>query len=304
MKKLNLIALLIFLAGLAGIFTLDTPTTRNIQARVLGIFSPFIHTSAAVENAAASVTAPPLDAKALKRDNEQLRVEMERLRIVQQKFNQTVEENSKLRGLLEFRQAKPFKMTPAKVIRRNASTWWNSLIIDKGSLDGIGTDSPVITSVGLVGKTSTLSPHMSKVVLLTDELCKVSARIEGTLEQGILQGARAALDIRPDLKMPGLSLNAAINAGTNVYSTGEGGVFPKDLLLGRVKRFENGAITGTAFIEPAVDFSTLDYVFIIEMERAPTAAAEEPAVPQAIPVTPATAPPAAPAATPPPVNAR
>jgi len=285
MKKLNLIALLIFLAGLAGIFTLDTPTTRNIQARVLGIFSPFIHTSAAVENAAASVTAPPLDAKALKRDNEQLRVEMERLRIVQQKFNQTVEENSKLRGLLEFRQAKPFKMTPAKVIRRNASTWWNSLIIDKGSLDGIGTDSPVITSVGLVGKTSTLSANMAKVILLTDELCRVSARIEGTLEQGILSGERAALDIKPDLRLRFLSLNAVINAGASVYSTGEGGVFPKDLLLGRVKRFENKEITGEAIIEPAVDFSTIEHVFVIEMQ---SVAAPEPvpAVPVAIPVKP------------------
>lgn len=266
MKKLNLIALLIFIAGLVSVFALDTSKTREIQGKVLGLFSPFIHSSAAIERVATNVVAPPLDPKTLKRNYDDVLVQMERLRIIQQKYNQLIEENSKLRQLIEFKQSTPFKMTAAKVIRRNASTWWNSLIIDKGSLDGIGTDSPVITSVGLVGKTSTLAPHMAKVILLTDELCRVSARVEGSLEQGILSGERAALDIKPDLRLRFLSLNAPINAGSGVYSTGEGGVFPKDLLLGRVKRFENKEITGEAIIEPAVDFSTIEHLFVIEMQ--------------------------------------
>jgi rod shape-determining protein MreC len=276
MKNLNLIALLVFLAGIVSIFTLDSPATREIQGRVLAILSPFIHSSAAIEQSATSVMSAPVDPGTLKRDNEELRVQVERLRIIQQKYNQVIEENSRLRQLIEFKQSSPFKMTAAKVIRRNASTWWNSLIIDKGSLDGIGTDSPVITSVGLVGKTSTLAPHMAKVILLTDELCRVSARVEGTLEQGILSGERAALDIKPDLRLRFLSLNALINAGSSVYSTGEGGVFPKDLLLGRVKRFENKEITGEAIVEPAVDFSTIEHVFVIEMQNLSTAAAGKP----------------------------
>jgi rod shape-determining protein MreC len=126
---------------------------------------------------------------------------------------------------------------------------------------------------------------MAKVILLTDELCRVSARIEGTLEQGILSGERAALDIKPDLRLRFLSLNAVINAGASVYSTGEGGVFPKDLLLGRVKRFENKEITGEAIIEPAVDFSTIEHVFVIEMQSV-AAPEPAPAVPVAIPVKP------------------
>jgi rod shape-determining protein MreC len=266
MNKLNLIALLIFVAGLVCIFTLDTPTARKIQGATLGFFSPFIHTSAAIERTTANVMAPSLDPKALKRDYDNMLVQLERLRIIQQKYNQVIEENSKLRQLIDFKQSIPFKMTSAKVIRRNSSTWWNSLIIDKGSLDGIGTDSPVITSGGLVGKTSTLASHMAEVILLTDELCRVSARIDGTLEQGILSGERAALDIKPDLRLRFLSMNAVIHAGADVYSTGEGGVFPKDLLLGRVKRFENKEITGEAIIEPAVDFSTIEHVFVIEMQ--------------------------------------
>ncbi len=268
MKKLNILALLIFVAGLVAVFTFDTATTRQIQARVMSLLAPFIHSSAAMEQAAENAVAPQVNPAELKRENDEQRVQLERLRIIQQKYNQIIEENAKLRQLIEFKQSAPFKMTAAKVIRRSSSTWWNSLIIDKGSLDGIGTDSPVITSVGLVGKTSTLAPHMAKVILLTDEMCRVSAKIEGTLEQGILAGERAALEVRPELHLRFLNRNSNINAGAGVYSSGEGGVFPPDLLLGRVKRFENREISGEAVIEPAVDFSTLDYVFVIEMQVA------------------------------------
>lgn len=266
MKKLNILALLVFMAGLAVVFMLDTAMTRKIQSAVMSLLSPFIHSSAALEQAAGQTMAPPVNPAELKREYDEQRIQLERLRIIQQKYNQVIEENARLRQLIEFKQAAPFKMTPAKVIRRSSSTWWNSLIIDKGSLDGIGTDSPVITSVGLVGKTSTLAPHMAKVILLTDEMCRVSAKIEGTLEQGILAGERAALEVRPELHLRFLSRNANINAGAGIYSSGEGGVFPADLLLGRVKRFENREISGEAIVEPAVDFSTLDYVFVIEMQ--------------------------------------
>jgi len=283
MKKLNILALLIFVAGLVAVFTFDTATTRLIQSRVMSLLSPFIHSSAAMEQAAETAVAPQVNPAELKRENDEQRVQLERLRIIQQKYNQIIEENAKLRQIIEFKQSAPFKMTAAKVIRRSSSTWWNSLIIDKGSLDGIGTDSPVITSVGLVGKTSTLAPHMAKVILLTDEMCRVSAKIEGTLEQGILAGERAALEVRPELHLRFLNRNSNINAGAGVYSSGEGGVFPADLLLGRVKRFENREISGEAVIEPAVDFSTLDYVFVIEMqvaeptpEPAPTPARAKP----------------------------
>jgi len=271
MKKLNILALLVFVAGLVAVFTFDTATTRQIQARVMSLLSPFIHSSAAMEQAATDAVAPQVNPAELKRENDELRVQVERLRIIQQKHNQSIEEIAKLRQLIGFKQAAPFKMTAAKVIRRESSTWWNSLIIDKGSLDGIGTDSPVITSVGLVGKTSTLAPHMTKVILLTDEMCRVSAKVEGTLEQGILAGERAALEVRPELHLRFLSRNANINAGASVYSSGEGGVFPPGLLLGRVKRFENREISGEAIVEPAVDFSTLDYVFVIEMQAAESA---------------------------------
>ncbi len=272
MKKLNLLALLLFVAAVVAIFTLNTPTTRKIQERTMSVLSPFIHTSASVEDAMNGAVSSPADPRELKNENERLQIEVERLRIISQKYTQEVAENNKLRGLIEFKQAEPFKMTAARVVKRTSSTWWNTLIIDKGSLDGIGIDSPVIApvanGVGLVGKTGKLAPHMAEVILLTDEMCRVSAKIEGSLEQGIICGERAGIDVRPDLHLQFLSRNAIINVGSAVFSSGEGGVFPANLLLGKVKRFVNKDISGEAIVEPAVDFSTLEYVFVVEMQAA------------------------------------
>lgn len=269
MKKLNILALLLFVAAVVSVFTLDTPVTRDIQSRVMAVLAPFIHSSAAVEQSVAGVVASPDDPKELLRENDRLQIEVDRLRIISQKYAQTLEENNKLRGLIEFKQASPFKMTAARVIKRVSSTWWNSMIIDKGSLDGLATDSPVISASGLIGKTGKLAPHMAEIILLTNEMCRVSARVEGILQQeGIIAGERAGLDLRPDLRLRFLNKNILINPGANVISTGEGGVFPAGLLIGRVKRFENRDLSGEAIVEPAVDFSLLEHVFVVEMQPA------------------------------------
>ena len=267
MKKLNILALLLFVAAVASIFTLDTPTTRAIQGRVLGVLSPFIRTSAVVEETLGGTVSSPDDPRKVQRENERLRVENEGLRIVSQKYAQALEENNKLRDLIEFKNASPFKMTAARVVKRVSSTWWNTMIIDKGSLDGIASDSPVISAAGLIGKTGTMADHMAEVILLTYEMCKVSAKIEGSLEQGIVSGERGGFDMRPDLRLRYLNKNALVSPGASVVSTGEGNVFPAGLLIGRVKRFENKDISGEAVVEPTVDFANLEYVFIVEMQR-------------------------------------
>ena len=262
-----MLALVFFVASLAAVFLLDTPTTRRIQEKVLAVFAPFIESSAAAGGLVDAVSAPSMDPLELAERNEKMRLELQGLRIIAQKYNQLVDENAQLRRVLEFKTSSPFKMTAARVIKRSSTTWWNTLLIDKGSLDGLGTDSPVITDQGLVGKTGKLAPRMAEVILLTDEMCRVSAKVEGTLEQGILSGERAGLDTVPNLHLRFLTRDAPINVGANVYSSGEGGVFPANLLLGRVVRFQNRDISGEAIVKPAVDFSALEHVFVIEMQE-------------------------------------
>jgi len=273
MKKLNIIALLCFLGAVAWVVLLDTPTTRLIQDRVMKVLSPFIRAGAETEKNIKNVVQEPVDIAGLQRDNERLQQEVQRLRIIAQKYEQVSTENNKFRGMLGYQSNVNMKLTAARVLRRSASNWWNTLIIDKGSEDNIGaTDSPVITDVGLVGKLGKIAAHTAEVILLTDEECRVAARIEGTQAKGILSGDRGGLEIRPDLRLKFLDRAMPIEPGANVYSSGDGGVFPAGLLLGKVKQFVQGNISGEAIVDSAVDFSLLEDVFVVQMETATAAA--------------------------------
>ncbi len=268
MKNFNVLALFAFLAVAVGLLLMNKGKSRDLQDKVMSVFSPFIHASAGVDKAMERGPEVAVDPVQLQRESERLQIEVQRLRIITKKYDEMMNENNELRKNLDYKQGSHFKLTAARVVKRSAGTWWNTLVIDKGSLDGLGTDSPVITDMGLVGKTGKLSPHMAEVILLTDELCRVSAYVEGTREKGILAGERGGTDLRPDLRLRFLNRNAVINIGSKVYSSGDGGVFPAGLQLGKVKRFENREISGEAVVEPVVDFEGLKHVFVVEMQKA------------------------------------
>jgi rod shape-determining protein MreC len=269
MKKTNLLALILFAAALLGLFAWMRPATiRMAQTKVMNILSPFIKGGAITETEVKHAVEAPLDVDSLRRDNEVLQQKVERLSIFAQKYEQLLEENNKFRAMLNYRKLTDFKLTAARVLRRSASNWWTTVILDKGSLDGIGTDSPVITDVGLVGKTGKVALHTAEVMLLTDEECRVAARVEGTQAKGILTGERGGLDVRPDLRLRFLDRTAKIEPGAKVYSYGvAGGVFPAGVYLGKVKSFQTKDVSAEATVEPAVDFSLLEDVFVVQLEN-------------------------------------
>ena len=155
------------------------------------------------------------------------------------------------------------------MITRDASTWWSSVTVNRGFEDGVddgsqgGVPMTVITDDGVVGKVMTSGKNDAKVVLITDENCKVGAYVEGTGKKGIVSGVRVQEGGKPELQMNFLERNADLKPGQKVYTQGVGGVFPPGLLLGKVKSFKSRELDGQAILEPAVDFSTLADVFII-----------------------------------------
>jgi len=113
-----------------------------------------------------------------------------------------------------------------------------------------------------VGKVDAPSEETSTVILLTDENCQVSAKVDGTPEVGILSGQRGQTGDRPNLRLRFLSKDATIKPGMLVFTTGRGGLFPADILLGTIESFESGPLYGEALVKPAVDFAALKIVFV------------------------------------------
>jgi rod shape-determining protein MreC len=168
-----------------------------------------------------------------------------------------------LRRALDYLRRSEFKLIPARIIARDASTWWNTVVINRGANSGIERDMPVLTDEGLVGKTTLVSAESATVILISDENCKVAAKVEGSPVQGIVMGERTSSNTLPEISLNFLSKNADLKPGENVYSSGVGGVFPSGVLIGAVKEFKSGPLSGKAILVPKVDLTTLEDVFVV-----------------------------------------
>jgi len=263
LKPLNLIVLLLFLGGVAWSLTRSQSSVREIQRAYYTAMSPFFKAGSEFELYAHSLSQEIEHSQALKEQLDLAEQNLGKLRTEIFHLRQLEEENTQLRSALDFKARTPFKVVASNVIGRNPSTWWQTLSIDRGESSNLSLQLPVLAAEGLVGKIDRTNTSNSSVILLTDEACQVSAKIEGTQEVGILSGQRVQTLDNPVLRLRYLSKEAQIQPGSKVLTTGRGGLFPADILLGTVISFEPGAFHAEAHIEPAVDFAALNTVFVL-----------------------------------------
>ncbi|MDD5199678.1 MAG: rod shape-determining protein MreC [Terrimicrobiaceae bacterium] len=273
MKKVNI--LLTVIVTLLAIFLalLGTGTAQKVQRSVISLFAPFLRTGTAVRQGIGAMGKGLKSLDQLEEDNRRLVRENRDLRATNLILRDMETENNKLRSAMDYRERSIFRLVPAQVITRDASTWWNTVTINRGFEDGVddglqgGPPMTVITDGGLVGKVMTAGKNDAKVVLITDENCKVGAYVEGTHEKGIVCGVRVQDTGEPELQMNFLTKNANLQPGQKVYTQGVGAVFPSGLLIGTVKSFKPRELDGQAILTPAVDFPTLADVFVIVSKK-------------------------------------
>jgi len=174
-------------------------------------------------------------------------------------------ENQRLRRLLEFKKTQPVKTLPARVIAEDATSWFRTVVIDKGYADQVHEGQPVVAAEGVVGRVIRNGPHESRVLLITDAASAVAALVQDSRSRGICRGQGRALSFDFVLRKEPLELGEA------VITSGMGGVFPKGLLIGHVSsvnRMEFGLFQAVE-IMPAVDFSRLEEVLVLLREVEP-----------------------------------
>lgn len=263
--RLNIVVGTIFTVLVVAllIFGGNPQNVRRLQSGFLGVISPFLRSGSNIDR---KVKAFREGMKTLNQLEEEVRLlRAANSKLIAEKKDIT-ELNNKIRELteaLKYRASAPFELMPARVIARDASTWYNSIVIDRGSAELIERDMAVLTEAGLVGKTTVVSEHSSVVVLLADEQCKVAAKIKGSREQGIVRGERASSSVLPIISLQYLSKQAALENNAEVLTSGVGGVFPAGIKIGAVKDFKVRELDGVATVIPAVDLTSLEDVFVV-----------------------------------------
>jgi rod shape-determining protein MreC len=192
-------------------------------------------------------------------DNRNLVEENRTLRAVLALSDEIRLENDRLRLLLDFKETQDLVMLPAKVIAEDASSWFRTVTIDKGSEQGVTEGLPVVVAEGVVGRVVRSSPGFSRVLLVTDASSAVASLLQGNRARGICRGKGEQLVFDFVLRQED------VGVGDRVVTSGMGGVFPKGLVIGLVESVDRQEYGLFQLIEvtPAVDFSHLEEVLVL-----------------------------------------
>ena len=264
--KTRKFALLSF--AVAVCLVLLTLQTRGYGARaadaLAAVTTPIQTGIARAHRVAFSAWETYLDWKNVRAENGRLREENQQLRVEGLLVRETDDENRRLRRLLALQEQLPLTTVSGEIIARDWGGWMRALTVNRGRGDNISRHTAVISPDGLVGRVVEVRPGASIVQVLTDPASTVGAHVLRTRAPGIVEGEPSGV-----LRFKYMSRDGAqIQVGDVLVSSGQGGMFPRGIPVGRVRSIDDRgtALFHYAILEPAVNFSRVDDVLLVTGE--------------------------------------
>ncbi|MDD5262523.1 MAG: rod shape-determining protein MreC [Methylacidiphilales bacterium] len=261
---------LVIALAIAGFFLPDSirPKLEKISIEAT---SPVWRSLDWIKDKYVNIRAGFQTAQELRSQNHKLTTENAGLQTENAILRSLKEENGRLREMIGFKDDSNFQLLPARVIQRDPSNWWNVVIINRGweGNPALASDQPVVSARGVVGKTGAVGRYASRVILLVDENCKISAVTETSHARGIVVGATSLSAGDPLCHITFVGRDSEFAVGERVFTTGLGGAFPPNLLIGTVKEApplaadKNFGLYRDGVIEPTVDLNNLEEVFVV-----------------------------------------
>lgn len=200
----------------------------------------------------------------LESENRNLRKKIAELQNEINSYREMYYEVGRLKKLLSLEETIIYSAVAARVISHERSSLFKTIIIDKGTDEGLNESLPVVTHQGIVGRVIESSWNVSRVLLVTDYNSNIDALVQGSRAQGIMQGGGQQL-----ARLKYVQRTDEVKAGDTVVTSGLGGVFPKGLVLGTVVVAEKGekGLFQSVEVAPAVDFTKLEEVLVLMPEK-------------------------------------
>ncbi|HJQ34379.1 MAG TPA: rod shape-determining protein MreC [Pyrinomonadaceae bacterium] len=202
-------------------------------------------------------------------ENEGLRQRLAEAENELREGRQARDENERLKKLLDFTKDVQYQAIPARVIARDPSVWFNSVIINRGSANGVDLDMPVVTPEGIVGRVVGVGPVSAQVMLITDERSAAGA-VVGQLGQSNAVGSVRGFGKNGLLEMRYVSGLETVNVGDYVVTTGQDRIYPPGLNVGTVVEIVPGSATTphNIRVKPGARLNSLQEVAVLNY-RAP-----------------------------------
>lgn len=200
-------------------------------------------------------------------ENDVLKQRVQELEVELKQKEELAAENNRLKGILQLKEQSKYKVLTARIIGRDPTVWFDSSIVNRGSMDGVTVNMPVVTDGGLVGRITAVSPLTSQVDLITRDKSGLGAVI-GQIGESNALGVVNGTSKKELLEMKYVPGNIDVQTGQSVFTTGQDGIFPPGLKVGEIVSVVQGSATTPhqILIRPAAKLSSMQEVGVLLYE--------------------------------------
>lgn len=267
-EKRTRLLLVVLVLGQLLLVSAQVPSGDGRQSLLAGSWlrgvAPFAAAIDAVTDSAATFAIRWTTRRRLLAENERLRRDNDALRR-QAVTNLGISSDlERLARAVDYTRATGAEVQLADVVYSDRTSWLRTLLLRLGRR-GAERNQPVMTDAGLVGRIVAVSGRYAKVQLITDRAANVGVMVVRTRRQGVVRGASAG-----SLALHYIPLQENLVVGDEIVTAGIDGVYPRGIPVGTVTRVRPGnELFYEVELKPAVDFSTVDHVYILARERLP-----------------------------------
>ena len=242
--------------------------TRVLEAVTFGLFSEIQRGISSIFGGVRHVWEGYVELWDVRVENFALQQQVEALQVQLQEQRALAQRTRSLQALLDLRTEAALPTMSARVIAADATPWFRTLTIDRGSQDGVRRDLAVIAAAGVVGRVvAQPAARAAKIQLLIDRNAAAGAMIERTRTGGVVMGR----DDDSSLRMEYVSNLKDVQVGDVVVTSGIEGIYPKGFVIGHVGVAERGTGLYKAIrVVPVVDFTGLEHVLVVMAGRPPS----------------------------------
>ncbi len=193
------------------------------------------------------------------KENYELKRQLGEALEIRNRYEELELENTRLKKFVNFTSSGQGTYIAARIIARDPSPWFQTVLIDKGLEDGLRKGSPAMVSEGIVGQVVEVSANFSRILLITDRNSAVDALVQNSRVRGMVKGNNEdycsfVYTLRKD----------EVKEGEMIITSGLDQVFPKGLMIGRVLKVtkDQTHLFQDISIETSVDFEKIEEVLV------------------------------------------
>ncbi len=252
-QRLTLPFLIFISALLAVLGKADVLLFDRVRVVLADAFAPALQVAGEPIVSVSKAIGAVEDVVTVYRQNQELKLENQRLLQWQQVARRVESENEELRNLAKFAPQGAVSSVAAQVIADSGGAFLRNVLVNVGGNEGVTRGQPALTGDGLVGRVIELGDRTARILLLTDINSRIPVVVEGTHERAMLDG-----DNSDQPRLVYVQPKTPVKPGDRIVTSGSGGIFPPDLPVGVV-----ASVNGVIRVEPYADLARLEMVRVV-----------------------------------------